>query len=297
MDKSVFVIESFPALGTLFWIEIFESDAYSVEVTLLETIKMRLCDEIRRFETSYSRFNDESTLSLLNRERVVLYDEDLSTMLTLAEKMSVVTGGVFDIFIKEKLEEKGYGMQGVDMEKNGEEKSFISSDEKSIILHGNKGVDLGGIGKGYLIDKLTRILRDEYSVPYFLINGGGDMYMTSKGGEDVTVYLEHPTHHDEYIGTVTLKNKSFCSSSSFKRVWKYQGKEVNHFIGEGEVWAASYVIGDTAGITDMFATVACILSAKKEELARIAKELLLEYMVITKNGDVYKSDGFMMEGV
>ena len=43
---------------------------------------------------------------------------------------------------------------------------------------------------------------------------GGDMYMTSKCGEDVTVFLEHPIKHDEYIGTVNIKNKSFCSSSS-----------------------------------------------------------------------------------
>jgi thiamine biosynthesis lipoprotein len=159
-------------------------------------------------------------------------------------------------------------------------------------ISGDKGIDLGGIGKGYLIDKLADILLNKFALPYFLINGGGDMYMTSNQGEEIEVFLEHPTDVGSYLNTIKIKNGAFCSSSSFKRSWIHNGKPVNHFIAEKEVWAASFVLGPTTTMADMYATVFCILSDNKDLLKELSKKETLDYLVIDSNGVTAKSSSF-----
>lgn len=87
-------------------------------------------------------------------------------------------------------------------------------------------------------------------------------------------------------------NKAFCSSSSYKRRWQKNGKEVNHFIADKEVWAASYVLADTTTIADMYATVYCIESDNEEVLKELAEHTKTEYTVISKEGLLLQSEGF-----
>jgi thiamine biosynthesis lipoprotein len=218
----------------------------------------------------------------------------MGKMLTQAQKVSHHTDGVFSLFIKEALEEKGYGEKTSNMEQLpfSEEKNEILISADSISITGNKGIDLGGIGKGYLIDKLATLLKEEYGLPYFLINGGGDIYVTSDREKEIQLFLEHPVHDGEYINAIAIKNKAFCSSSSFKRRWNKDGKEVNHFIASDEVWAASYCIGETATITDMYATVFCIIANKKDTLEKIAISQHIDYCVIGDDGKIVISKRF-----
>jgi thiamine biosynthesis lipoprotein ApbE len=299
MGSSVFILNEFPALGTLFWVEIFQNSEHTYSPLLLVAATARIKKEIHQFESRYSRFDKSSTLSLFNKERVVVYDEDLFRMISVGCEAGVVSDGVFDIFIKEKLEARGYGASektpcgalGSDVD----EASTVIWKQGALRLLGSKGIDLGGLGKGYLIDKLAKILQEEYGIMYFIINGGGDMYITSKYGESLEIFLEHPTHVGEFIGKVYLKDSAFCASSSFKRSWKYEGKEVNHFIGKQEVWAASYVLGKTTVQADIFATIACLVSLEEPSLKKYAKIFGSEYQIINEKGDVYISDAFKME--
>lgn len=290
MDKSVFVLKGFKGLGTVWFAELF-LQGNNLDLSLVES---RLKKEIEEFENKYSRFQEESLLNQLNKNKSIQYDEDLAKMLEIAKEASLKSGVVFNIFIKEKLEEKGYGKKVAEVStKDFSETSRTEVIDDKIILRGNKGIDLGGIGKGYLIDKLANILSKEFGIKYFLVNGGGDIYVTSNNEKEIEIFLEHPTKEGEYIYKIKIKNKAFCVSSSFKRMWLVEDKEVNHFIGDNEeVWATSYVVGGNATITDIFATVACILSSQESKLINVANEFSVEYFVVNKAGQIYKSTDF-----
>ncbi len=295
MGKSHIVLDAYKGLGTSFWIELFLEDNEILKVPLPFVTK-RLEDTITEFEKKYSRFRDDSLLSILNKNKSIPYDEDLAKMLIEAQKVSLATGNVFSIFIKEDLEGKGYGKKIVQLppeaSNHPEEASSFLIEGDTIYLKGNKGIDLGGIGKGYLIDKLVLLLKNEFALDYFLINGGGDIYVTSDNGQEVELFLEHPHNTGEYLNKICIKNSSLCSSSSFKRTWKHEGKQVNHFIADDEVWAASYVVGDNATITDMYATVFCILADKKEILESLATASHVEYIVLPSTNKMLISKGF-----
>ena len=289
--ESVLLLDGYKGLGTSFWIELFLDEHESRET--LPAIRSFLEETIASFDATYSRFKETSLLSELNRNKVIAYDHHLAYMVAQAQEASRITHNVFSIFIKEALEEKGYGVQtGQKSFENKEQNSAVTIHEKTITLHGNKGIDLGGIGKGYLIDLLAKILKETYNLHYFTINGGGDIYVTSNHGSPIKLYLEHPGNPDEYIASIEVTNMAFCSSSSFKRMWHKDGKEVNHFIAHRDVWAASYVLGTTATLADMYATVYCIESTDQESLERIAKETGTEYLVITEEGKMLHTDGF-----
>lgn len=191
--------------------------------------------------------------------------------------------GFFNLFIKDDLEDKGYGnsdsYKGVSSETLHND--YVISDTE-IVLVGNKSIDLGGIGKGYLIDHICLFLQEKHKLTQFLINGGGDMYCTHNHGEGVEVYLQHPNNKELLVGSVLLKDKAFCSSSSYLRMWNKGGETKNHFItlDKKEVWAASFVVGDTATDVDMLATVLCVASGDEELCTDVATHYGSEYLVV-----------------
>ena len=295
--ESIFVVNRYKGLGTMFWVELFVTKEEQ-EALPLSTLQSQIEEMITSFNDTYSRFREESLLSTLNRTRRIPYDYDLACMLQIGQEEMVRTGGVFDLFIKEKLEQKGYGKaeEDVAQQESNEPSSCVIDDNKEIVLTGTKGVDLGGIRKGYLIDKIKMFLLERH-IHYFLINGGGDIYVTSNHEKPITLYLEHPTDEQSYIGTVSLSNASLCVSSSFKRTWKQGAKQVNHFIANNEVWAASYVVAKTATLADIYATVFCIISEDKNKISQLSTLSHLEYLIINKQGEKLASKGFLYNSV
>lgn len=296
------LLDGYEGLGTKFWVEVFDD----VSSEQLSRIKNRVKSEIDEFGSKYSRFNSDSILSRLNSERRLIINSlsgsDLINMLKLGIQYGKSTAGIFDIFIKERLENIGYGKANTNINNNLSKDGNLNSDleftidcdNTSIDIIGSRGIDLGGIGKGYLIDKISNIIINEYNIKYFIVNGGGDMYVSSNHEESVELYLEHPIEAGEYIYKIKIKNQSLCVSSSFKRAWQNAGAEVNHFITkEGEaVWAAAYIVGPSATLSDVAATVACISSDNTESLSKNMEALGVQYLVIDKNGKAIKSDAF-----
>ncbi|MCA9362281.1 FAD:protein FMN transferase, partial [Candidatus Kaiserbacteria bacterium] len=145
---------------------------------------------------------------------------------------------------------------------------LLISEEKIELLHGN--VDIGGFGKGYLIDELARILQTEFALKYFLINGGGDMYATSEQEEPIEIYLEHPTKARHFIHRTTLLNQGFAASSPFKRIWQSHEQTYTHIVtNDTAPRVASFIKADSARDADAFATTALMLS--EAELQQLAK--------------------------
>jgi thiamine biosynthesis lipoprotein len=287
VQQPTLILDKFQALGTLWYLEVFDK----IDPEQLPEIKEKVESLILTFQKKYSRFAPDSLLNDLNYDKSVDFDSDLWEMLQLGESFHKDSSQIFDLFIKRNLESKGYGKKidrvEADLEVDENEGRFFKKGEK-IFLNTSEQVDLGGIGKGYLIDKLARFLQIELGLKYFLINGGGDLYATSDHEKPVKVLLEHPTDQSLAIGEVELLNQSLCVSSSFKRVWQKDGRTANHFISasDKEIQAASYVLGSEATSTDVLATILCLFG--NDELA--VGEILTKYrsngLVLNELGQV-----------
>ncbi len=254
------------ALGTQFWIEIWDD----VPQTTLTTIHTRIEGLLLDFENTYSRFKSDSLLSQLNQtgslaNPSLAFRDLLLCGLGLYDK----TRGLCNMMVGETLEASGYDQNYSFTPKSctadiPNPHDILTITPTTITLTRGR-IDIGGYGKGLVIDQIATLLRDEYSLSYFLINGGGDMYGTSNHGKPITLYLEHPTIPDTYLGTVDLVNQGFAASSIHKRAWRYNGKSYHHIIdthtGPNQVAEksdASFVVAATALDADVFATIALI---------------------------------------
>ncbi len=266
------VLPAIAALGTTWLVELF--DEVDTE-TADETYSL-----IRRFlsvfEAKYSRFKPDSVISTVNSAKILEHpDETTIELLTLGQQLYRDTGGIFNILIGEHLIARGYDADYSFAPT--EEPEIIPSPLESLIITPERitltagHIDLGGYGKGYLIDRLADWLH-ERGFKHFLINGGGDMYATSDHGAPVTIYLEHPSAPGTYVAKTTLKNQGFAASSTHKRRWKVSGKEYSHIVDTSAEKSSNadefgiYVKAPEAVTADAWATTLLISDSQSHEV-------------------------------
>lgn len=244
------------ALGTTWYIECFEAvDQATVATVVSQTLE--------DFESVFSRFRPDSVLSQLNQAGVLTAPDPLvRDVLLKALQYFRDTNGVFNIAIGEKLSGLGYDAEYsfVATEQSAEIPALpevLEVSQEKIILH--KGsFDIGGFGKGYAIDLLATVLRQELGLQQFLINGGGDMHATSEAGKAVTIALAHPVEAEQSIGSVALQDCGFAASSPYVRSWPSRngGTSHNHLMSDSGV--SSFVVAPTAVEADVWATTLAI---------------------------------------
>ena len=272
------VLKDIPGLGTQWSFKFFtEVDTLSLRRSLEECI--------REFERLYSRFKSSSLLSKLNREQRLLNPpEDLVRMCRLGQEYYALSGGLFNIATETHQRAQGYDAEYSFRERADlVPKTFdlsrslrVSLDE--ITLEAGVTLDLGGLGKGYLIDKLSRYLQQERGLPYFVINGGGDIYVTSDHEQSVDLYLRHPLDSTKALRKVALCNQSLCASSPYVRRWGENTHLLDPFQPKRQITQSSFVIASSATEADILATVATLVTP--EEFARLTRHLAVEYLII-----------------
>jgi thiamine biosynthesis lipoprotein len=260
---------TFSALGTTWWIEIFDEVDNERRDELFESVTAL----INSIEDRFSRFKADSLVSTLNHKRTLLStDTDLLTLIKLGQELYTDTNGVFNFLLGEHLEARGYDAK-YSFTARSAPQIFpnplidIVIDNNTISLLQGK-VDLGGYGKGWAIDQVAKLLTQAV-VKEFLINAGGDMYGTSEGGEPIVIYLEHPLAQDTHLGSTTLFHQGFAASSQHKRQWKHAGTTYTHIV-ETKVNSqissempvdGIFVKAATATMADAFATTGLLVPA------------------------------------
>lgn len=262
---------AFQALGTHWSVEIFDT----VDEQTLEGAFGTLERFTQEFEKKYSRFKPDSLISRLNRERTLERpDEECCALLSYGKQLYLRSNTAFNFLTGHIQEARGYDTsysftphESETLTPGNPITDLHISKEKIELRHGN--IDLGGYGKGYLIDEISTLLKEKFSLNFFLINGGGDLFGTSKHGEPIQIFLEHPTKPSHFIHTTSLMGQGFAASSPFKRVWNSGDKTYTHIISNTEApRVASFVKAETARDADAFATTALLL--QESELERLA---------------------------
>jgi thiamine biosynthesis lipoprotein len=273
------------ALGTVWHIEILDAH------TDCAGIQAATEDFLNEFERRYSRFKADSWLSQLNREGVfVTPDPEFVSILRSAIQFYEKTNHVFNIAVGDTMVASGYD-QNYSFTMSDAQPSVPALSEvlevsaKRITLSSGS-IDLGGIGKGFVIDALAQMYTEKLQLRYFLINGGGDIYATSDNGRPLTVTLTHPTNTELGIGVVDLHNQGFAASSPHVRTWtdKITGQVQNHL--NTEVGVTSYVVAPDACTADVWATSLAI----QPELQSIsmAECLLLQEVTVLHSDTIFK---------
>jgi thiamine biosynthesis lipoprotein len=188
--------------------------------------------EFERLEASLSRFRPGSALSKLNRTGESDGEPDLARVVELALDAREQTDGRFDPTIHDALVAAGYDRTFSDIAPTGPATTpaspvgvggEVTVRGDSIRLEPAVRLDLGGIGKGYAVDRAVELLS---AAGPCLVNAGGDVAVAGLPPEGAwAVSVTTPT------GPLTLglRAGALATSGRDRRRWT-RGREARHHL-------------------------------------------------------------------
>lgn len=262
-------------------------------------------NEIARIEELLSHTKNNSELYKLNKNG---YVENISLdFLKIIKKSfyySNLTNGAFDITVQPILDlyKKTFKQGRAPTREEIEEVLKLVNYEDVILHHRNvsfrkKGmkITLGGIAKGYAIDKAITALK-KLGIKHALIDAGGDIRaLGDKNGKPWRIALENPRNKREYITIINLKDKAIATSGDYERYFD-EKKKFHHIINPKTGYSATELISvtiitDKAIDADALATAVFVLGPE-QGLKLIESLSNVEGLLITSNKKIIKTSGF-----
>jgi FAD:protein FMN transferase len=121
-------------------------------------------------------------------------------------------------------------------------------------------VDLGGIAKGYAVDRGAAVLAS-HGVTDFLINAGGDLFASGlrEAGERWRVGIQHPRDASGLIARLEITDGAVATSGDYERFVEFDGVRYPHIIDPRTARPvtarqSASAIGATAEEADVLAT-------------------------------------------
>ena len=185
-------------------------------------------DQVNRLEAELSRFIENSDISRINNlpaNQPLVLGPDAFKCLQLSRRIYTETNGAFDVTIGPLLNRRrnDNGSPRVPAEQElhnthqriGMDLLKLDEDEHTIELSaGPVQIDLGGIGKGYAVDRMAEFLR-EWSIDTALISGGYSSVLAldaPKGTKGWPLTLSSPVNRKKVLARPNLQGRALGSS-------------------------------------------------------------------------------------
>jgi thiamine biosynthesis lipoprotein len=200
-------------LGT--YVEIMIPDQYYAEQ--LNHAFHEAFQEIQLIERLMSFRRPSSDLSQINQyafQRNVAVHPYTYEVLSMAKQLFHETKGAFDCSIGFELQNWGLLPQIYedDFLEHGTLKDLELKMDSLISFGKPLCLDLGGISKGYAVDKAIESLARN-NITEAVINAGGDMRVLGESAEDI--YIKHPVNLNELIHIGRLSNGAIATSGIY----------------------------------------------------------------------------------
>lgn len=145
-------------------------------------------------------------------------------------------------------------------------------DQTVYIDNPNTQLDVGGVAKGYAVEKIAQKL-EEMGCKHAIINGGGNIRLIGNKPEAEywSVGIQIPDFHtlstESLISVKINESKSFVTSGDYQRFYTYKDQIIHHIIDPSTLQPARHcrsvtVVTEDSGIADMLSTALFTLSHK-----------------------------------
>ena len=243
-----------------------------------------------QIESVMSDYREDSELSKVNREAgrgPVAVSEMTFEVLQQSVHFSQLSEGAFDVTVGPLVDlwrKAGRTNQPPTEEALAEARHKVGSD-KLILDEKNRTVrfalegmriDLGGIGKGYAVDKAVEAMRKQGAVGG-MVDLGGNIRCFGRPPQGQThwrIGLQDPNVAPEALGpsrpllVLALTSESVATSGDYRRFVKVQGQKQSHIIDTATGKGANKLVSDTiiaadATTADALSTVVNVLGVEK----------------------------------
>jgi thiamine biosynthesis lipoprotein len=268
-------------------------------------------NEFDRLDALMSVWKPGSEVEQLNRaagEKPVPISRDMLDVLSMARQASEWTEGKFDVTfgvlsglwkfdhdldgniptradVLARLPLIDYRQLEVDVARST---AFLK--QKGMRVH------LGGIGKGYAVDRASAILRGR-GINDFMIQSGGDLYVAGQRGDRPwRAGIQDPRGPEgTSFAAMDLTDSAFTTSGDYERFFMKDGHRYHHIIDPGTGLPATgsrsvTIVARTATLADALDTGIFILGPEKG-MALIERLNGVEGVIVTSSNNVLVSSG------
>ena len=289
-------------MGTRVAIELWHSDP-----AVAEKCSAQVIGEMERIDARMSSYKAGSELSQINANaasREVELSAELQHLISRSIHFSEISHGAFDI----TYASVGYRYDYRKRQQPGDQwlaEKLPSIDYRHIQLDDNKihfsnaavRIDLGGIAKGYAVDRAIDLLH-QCSITRAMVSAGGDSRIIGdREGRPWIIGIRHPRDPEGIALRLPLSDTAVSTSGDYERYFIENGERVHHIINPktgrsaSASWSAT-VIGPDAMTTDALSTTIFILGAV-EGLALVESLAEIDAIIIDSSGKVHYSSGFL----
>lgn len=214
-------------------------------------------NEVQRIEHKYSRYRDDSIVSVINAaagKQAVVVDEETAALLNYADAAWQQSGGLFDI--TSGVLRRVWDFKSVQLpEQTAVEHLLPLVGWQQVVWNGrditlpipNMQLDFGGFGKEYAADAAARVCRDQ-GISHGLVELGGDIHAIGPhpDGSPWRIGIRHPRSPDTAVTVIPLHSGGLASSGDYERYMIVDGQRYSHLLNPKTGWP---VTGNFASVS------------------------------------------------
>ena len=285
--------------------------AWTVDESAANTAFEEVFQEFARLEKLMSTWIPDSDISRVNRDaglQPVPVSGEVREVLTTARQVSEWTGGKFDVTFGalSGLWKFDHDQDGIIPDMRDVRRRLPLIDYRAIHVDDAAGtafvarkgmsIHLGGVGKGYAVDRGSTILRQR-GVRDFMIQSGGDIYVAGmKDGQPWRLGIQDPRGPaNRSFAELDLSDGTFSTSGDYERSFVRNGKRYHHILdpatGEPARGTRSVtIVSDRAVLADGLSTGVFILGPEPG-MALIERLPGVEGVIVSDKNEVFISSG------
>ncbi len=250
---------SHEAMGTIYTIV-----AYGPDKAALAEAAAQAFEEIDHLDDEMSNYKPQSELSRINRDaaqRPVAVTPELFNLILYSQRASEASGGDFDITVGPLMQLwgffRGQGRLPTQQEISQVRKRIgyqhVHLDAGRHTIHfdvDGVSLDLGGIAKGYAVDRAAEILRAHGVTSALISSGSSSIYALGSppGERGWKITVRDPYRRDETADVLRLQNFALSTSGSYEKFFVIDGKIYCHIMDPHTGWPVQNMLSAVAAV-------------------------------------------------
>jgi FAD:protein FMN transferase len=234
--------ESLDSMGTVYSVVVYGTDRYRMQTAVELSF-----EEVRRLDHMLSNYRPDSELSRVNQraaEEPVKVSKELFDLLSACMRFSEQSDGAFDISVGPLMKTWGFFKSSGHFPHRAEirgamtrvgYKNIVLDAGEQTVQYRRRGIEIdpGGIGKGYAVDRMVEILRNNGIQSGLITAGSSSIYGIGTPPSEPKGWrltIRHPKDPNQSVGEVFLKDMSMSTSGNYEKFFRAGGKIYSHIM-------------------------------------------------------------------